>query len=361
MNLEIQPKHKKLTRFLCQELLYEYVSGTLEGSRRRDMDEFLPTDYESQREFENLNKGLLYTQSLSSIQVSPRMRAALLAFEPAWKKRVRDWTLWSSQRGWRMLPYAFLISAAGLGLYVTQPWSDAPKRELVLAESEAHPPKEGGLTPADLIDTKTAVAKTDAGASATSTITTVPLAAAPPAGEATKSNPTATNTPVVAAAPAVNVATNTAQTTTPPATANVTSTLNPANAKTTSPSAAATEEARNDDEKRDVGVGKGSILRGQIEVNEFASAWPAVRDKIISLGGKAAGNVELGWLRRADESYFHFSLPESNYGELQTFLKTFGPVRINKERHPRVMPAGQIRIILTVKDSGKNEGAAEAP
>src|SRR5690606_34510035 len=95
----------------------------------------------------------------------------------------------------------------------------------------------------------------------------------------------------------------------------------------------------------------GSLTRGELDVRDFEVDWPLIRDKIVALGGKVAGNVRLGWLGRRGESYFHISLPESNFKELEQYLETFGPVRFSNERHPRVMPQGQIRIILSVKDS----------
>ncbi len=102
-------------------------------------------------------------------------------------------------------------------------------------------------------------------------------------------------------------------------------------------------------------------MRGEIRVEDFANTWPMIREKIVALGGKVAGNVEMGWLRRPDQSYFHFTLPESNYAELELFLGTFGQVQFVKEKHPRVMPEGQIRIILTVKDNISNEGTPKTP
>ncbi|NJL23812.1 MAG: hypothetical protein HC902_00590 [Calothrix sp. SM1_5_4] len=76
---------------------------------------------------------------------------------------------------------------------------------------------------------------------------------------------------------------------------------------------------------------RGFLMRGDLDVSDFDNTWPLIRDKIIALGGKAAGNVELGWLRREDQSYFHFSLPESNYSELELFLGPLVPsgLRVN--------------------------------
>ncbi|MNL61807.1 hypothetical protein D3C87_1857750 [compost metagenome] len=49
--------------------------------------------------------------------------------------------------------------------------------------------------------------------------------------------------------------------------------------------------------------------------------------------------------------YFHFTLPEAKYAELEAFLATYGKARIGKEKHPRVMPDGIIRLILTVDEA----------
>ena len=127
------------------------------------------------------------------------------------------------------------------------------------------------------------------------------------------------------------------------------------------PQAKPQEEQTTASATNDAAMGRGWLHRADITVNDFHNSWPAIRDKIEALGGKVAGNVELGWLRKPDESYFHFALPESNQKELEVFLSTFGPVRFSKERHPRIMPEKQIRIILTVKDGMANEGAAGSP
>src|SRR3954452_21940491 len=103
------------------------------------MEEYLPTCRDSQRELENLKKGMAYAKDVASIEVSPSLGEGLLAFEPAWKKRLQALMLWSSQRGWRALPYTFLAFAVGLGLFLTKPWHKEPRQEVVLAEAE-HPP-----------------------------------------------------------------------------------------------------------------------------------------------------------------------------------------------------------------------------
>jgi len=318
LNPEAEIRQKKLTRFLCQELLYEYANGGLSPKREQEMREYIAGCRDSQREFERLKRGHAYAMRASGVRMSPALREALLNFEPQWQKQLRGWTLWSSQRGWKALPYIVLVLTLVSGIVVFKPWKKSDQSDVMLAEQLKVEP--------DMI--------------------------APPAGDqpvpvapAVAANPPPT--PAVAPTPPV------------PAASVPTSTITTSAHSTVAAKAA--EVKANDQSTPAPTVTRGSLLRGNLEVTDFANTWPQIRDKIIALGGKVAGNVELGWLRRPDQSYFHFTLPESNYSELELFLGTFGPVRFDKEKHPRVMPQGQIRIILTVKDSITDESPSETP
>lgn len=331
LNLDHEVKQKKLTRFLCQELLYEYAQGLLTPTREKEMAEYINGCRDSQREFERLKRGALYVQKASQSRVSPAMREALMNFEPQWRKQLRSWTMWSSQRGWRMLPYIFVVLTLISGLIVIKPWEKPAEPDLILAEQLKAEP--------DMIPPPTVVPPADSPQP-------IPQPEAP-----------------AIVAPIVSVNTQPAPII-PPSTANVTP---PAPTVVTTPPRAApappvaAREDAADDKASAPAPSRGFIMRGELDVSDFANTWPMIRDKIIALGGKVAGNVELGWLRRKDQSYFHFTIPESNYPELELFLGTFGPVRFSRERHPRVMPEGQIRIILTVKDAMIDETPAETP
>ena len=292
MNLDSAPaspndRRPKLTRFLTQELLFEYISGSLHPARHRLVDEFLSEDKESQRELLNLSKGLEYAHEISRMQVSAALNEALLNFEPVWKKRLRAWSLWSWRRGWRLLPYAFGSAAVILGLAVAKPWAHRSDSEVTLAEQTHVEPRslEKVLPQTPPVETRAPTA-----------VPSEPTAASPHASPVNK----------------------------------------PANAA----------------------AGSTTLRRAEVRVADFAKSWPLIRDKILALEGKAAGNVDLGWLRRRDESYFHFEVPEAHFDEFERFLGTFGPVQIRREKSSRMMPPGQIRIILLVKDGGTNEGKA---
>lgn len=325
MNPELEVRQKRLTRFLCQELLYEFANGGLSPQREQEMRDYISTCRDSQREFEKLKRGHAYAMRASGVRMSPALKEALLNFEPHWQKKLRIWTLWSSQRGWKALPYLVLTLTLAVGLAVFKPWKKTETSDVLLAEQLKTEP--------DMIAPSTGNPPVSA-----------PL---PQASTQVPVEPISANAPPATVTPAPEAAIKPSD---------------PKPVKTAPTAAAKTAEASADDKPSAApAVGRGFIMRGEIGVEDFENTWPMIRDKIIALGGKVAGNVELGWLRRPDQSYFHFTLPESNYSELELFLGTFGPVRFSKEKHPRVMPEGQIRIILTVKDSITNEGTSASP
>lgn len=95
----------------------------------------------------------------------------------------------------------------------------------------------------------------------------------------------------------------------------------------------------------------GELYRGFMTVDNLQVVTKDTVDKIVELGGRKAGQVQLGWERDEEERYFHFSLPEKNKQVLLDFLSNFGQVRLSSQEHPLVMPEGKIRIILVVKQN----------
>ncbi len=319
MNLETENKNKSrgLTRFICQELLYEFVTGRLDPERQKEVDTFLTGDRESQREFERLKRGLRYASQCSRTQVSDELRESLDGFEPHWKKVLSGWTLWSSRRGWKALPYVFLVSALVLSFVVFKPWRYLAQTDVMLAEQMKAEPERAAPTGDVVVQPATPV---------TPLIEKKDDSVEPPAFKQK-------NIPDVAAATAVEVG-----------------------------SPVKADEGTGEIEVAPVlAPEKRSSLRGTLEIEEFDSTWPLIRDKISELEGVATKNTQLGRSRKPDEALFDFTLPESKQGELEEFLNTFGPVRFSKDRRSQVMPEGQIRIILTVKDGTTHEGPAETP
>ncbi len=98
-------------------------------------------------------------------------------------------------------------------------------------------------------------------------------------------------------------------------------------------------------------IGEGAIYRGKVDVTNLDTVGPKIAEKVIELGGRKAGEVELGWQKTPGQAYFHFTLPEAKYEELLQFLGTYGPPKIKKEKHPRVMPEGIVRLIVTIDEA----------
>lgn len=93
----------------------------------------------------------------------------------------------------------------------------------------------------------------------------------------------------------------------------------------------------------------GYVWRGSLKVpavgDELAES---IKKAIVDLGGKKAGKVDLGWHRGTDR-YYHFILPEQNYDKLLSRLNEEGLVELTKEKHPRVIKSGYMRIIMTLE------------
>jgi hypothetical protein len=344
LNLDSEFTRKKLTKFLCQELLYEFVTHNLDSAREKEVTDYLATCRDSQRELDNLNKGLRFAMSGAKTKVSPAMLNALENFEPQWKKQMRAWTIWSSQRGWKSLPYVFVAGILILGIAVARPWVSKTDADVTLAEQlKMEPDMLPQAPPQEMPKTPTMEPLVMAQSSAV----TVKPESAPYKPDLMETIVKDWVPTLRTLKPSVIIAQGSAAIEAAAERAKVSS---------------KEAEAQNTIATVDEAMGRGYLFRTIMQVPDFQNSWPAIRDKIVALGGKVAGNVELGWLRKGDESYFHFTLPESNMNELEIFLGTFGPVQFSKDRHPRVMPEGQIRIIMSVKDGmTQNEAPAETP
>lgn len=93
------------------------------------------------------------------------------------------------------------------------------------------------------------------------------------------------------------------------------------------------------------------LYRASIVVTDLDLTASKITEKLVALGGKKAGEVELGWKKTPTLSYYHLIIPEENLEAAKAFLNNFGKLNIQFENHPRLLPAGTNRIILEVKES----------
>ncbi|MCB0366087.1 MAG: hypothetical protein H6624_17835 [Bdellovibrionaceae bacterium] len=331
---------RKLSRFLCREMLYDFVTNSLDDSRRKAVEDFLKQDFDTQQDLENLKEGIKYCSDLGETKISLPLMQEIRDYKGFWGrlKEGRLWSSWPDSIKWGI--EAVAISAVAAIVAMVIPWKKVsqifPKTDsqVVLVEvkkedkeKDLHGEKvagmadqgEGRVTPSlppevpkesqvvPLPDVKTEPGKPEPDKKPQ----TKPPDSAPPEAAATS----AEKKPVEV-------------------------------------------QQESDDEEGEKPTNqdrkplKGFVYRAFMSLEELDAKTSEIVGGIQALGGAKAGQVELGW-RKPKGSYFHFSLPESNYEEMVKLLRNFGPVRIYKDPHWRVMPEGKIRFILWVEDSKK--------
>ncbi len=96
---------------------------------------------------------------------------------------------------------------------------------------------------------------------------------------------------------------------------------------------------------------EGGLYRGVLFVTKLAETNELIKKKMLDLGAIKAGEVELGWMKSIDMAYYHLLVPEENKPQLEAFLKKTGRLVLKFEKHPRLIPAGQKRFIIEVKQN----------
>lgn len=358
----------EMSKFHCREMLYDYMAGRLDPQRREAVEKAIREDKELKEELDQYVDAAHYCEKLSQVQLSENTISDLQNIRlqteiVAEKVRYRNWPdllKWSSE--------AVVISVFVAGLAMVIPWNtirsafkNPPHNEVILADVEKAP-----ATAATPVEQLPLGAKIKPGPG-------VPVIAPKVAlGPPSDAKPAETNAPIVSVAtPAPATATTTAPA--PPVVAKTPAPPPPSKAvvpvvgaplkptavtamttiPTAPPAAAPLKPRLVETPKQEVAETKpatqGMLFRILMNKSDIEALAPELANKIVALGGKKAGEVEIGW-RQPGQNYFHFSIPEANYEQLLSALAAIGPSRIYKSPHPRVMPEGVMRIILTIKD-----------
>lgn len=300
---------RELSPFFAREMIADFVFGRLDRERTQAVERYLSEHREMEEEIERLRRGMEYARALSGLKISPGILEKIEepeTYASVLLKKSR-YEYWPVTVRWGI--EAVVVLGTVLILLVAIPWDRALKfglspagREIVLAE--VHRPIEERETaaPTPVIEEKPSFDDED-----------TPSAAGAPASSA------------VAAAPATR---SQAPTQSEPTISVVGETKKPK-------------------------ASEGSLFRGTLAITNLPVTGPRIRDKIVELGGRKAGEVDLGWRKSPTSAYFHFTMPEAKYDELLVFLRDYGVPKIEKERHPRVMPDGIIRLIITVEEAKK--------
>lgn len=348
---------RQLTPFICHELLYEYSIGALDEKRRRAIEEFLKTDAEGRKILEALRSGVRYVEALAKTDLKPEFLAHLSESENALSlgRKYSSWRTWPETLRWSIT--AIIISASVASVVAAVPWASLNFFKLMKApESVELAQIPGG----GMVNLETQ------GASAVAKAEGVASDEGDESGDdGAGEEETDLGGPAAAGARAKDLAAE--------AVGNTQShhlgshdgeevpldeELHPAVASAKvlagggvqpGPQASAAIDTSDLQEKKEAKP-KGFVYRAFMSLHDLDTVGPKITDEIRGLGGEKAGEVELGWKRGAGR-YYHFALPETNEERLMEKLRAYGPVRISKDPHPRVMPSGQVRFILWIESS----------
>lgn len=331
---------RKLTPFLCEELLYEYATNTIDPQRRADIEKFLPTDKKCQEALEAIRRGLEYSNRLATSEISPELMARLSEAENllSLARKYCDWYEWPEMLRWSTTAIAVSLIISGLVTIV--PWSKLPSFPKSQDSNTVVLTDIPGVAVATQDDESSEGPEShEHGGAADSGIETSgdehitgeePAADLPPVRAQVKPTPL----PAVVSANESPTRGDVAAKTSP----KVPDTTPAMAAAAPAASAVGTSESKP----------KGFVYRAFMNVANVDETTPDVTEQLESFGGEKAGEVPLGW-RKGAGSYFHFTVPQSNEEQVLEMLRAYGPVRISKDPHPRVMPTGQVRFILWIE------------
>ncbi len=305
-----------MSGFVGQELLYDYVTSHLDPERTQAVEEYVKSSRDAQADIQRINDGLNYVEHLSDITVSD---ALLENFKTPSsylqvllrKLRFDDWS-----PGIKMGLEVMVVAVGVISLTLVIPWhklmdvSWSGKKDIVLSEVQ-----------------KTKMTAQDVEVSGSPEETTVVF---PDEADKSTKKPSAAKEQTPPQKPAPSV----------PVVAAVTPAPVPDKPKATAK--AVKEEASGEKHQ-------GYLFRGLIRATNVSAVTPKFVEKITELGGRKAGEVELGW-KKGNSSYFHFTIPESKQQALVDFAKDYGGLTLSKEKHDRVLPEGIVRVIFSIEE-----------
>lgn len=304
-----------ISAFIGQGLLFDYMTKALDPERQKAVEDYVRSNPDAQMDIQKIQNGLSYAEQLRATQVAEELLEKVTV-SSSYTQTLLDKIHFDDWSPALKMGIEGTIVALGITIFaILIPWHKVMDikfgpREVILTEVD----KAAVTTVVAETDTgtKESVVFPDEGPAIASTTTTMAVAGGVP------SSPIAQQT-----TPSVKVS--------PPTTVPV-----PKTAPEKSHAAAASSEKK-----------MGVLFRGTISVTNIQAVTPKLVEKVQELGGRKAGQVELGWFK-GDSSYFHFTMPESRYQELQDYFKEYGFLSIQQEAHERVMPEGIRRIIITV-------------
>lgn len=362
----LEPKHKrKLSFFLCREMLYDYVCGQLDPRRQQAIEAHLADDEQSVDELQVLRDGIAYCEKLAQATPHPQLLQALRESQP-WPRRLvarLDWRRWPAPLS---LGLEALSVSAVVAIFMSAiPWDHLRQATSSLTGSVelAQVPSKNKKNLVGEGEEPSLVAQSEPQAQPSA----VQVGAAPPAPLGAPDDAVPASASVPAASPLAPAASPLAPAAGPfpppsallakPAPQPIQIAKGDASVplpkgKTTPPSAVIGPEAVEENPDTTTLPENARAYRFKLfmRLSQLDEVTPKITEALKSLGAVRAGEVDLGW-RRPTGSYFHFTLPSESYRSTIQKLQSFGPVRIFREPQQRLMPEGKIRFILWVEDN----------
>jgi len=331
---------RKLSRFHAEQMLYEYACGTLDEKRKQALEEYLKTDEELTGDLEKVRKGLSYLQGLGGL-TAPQTKVNEVRSTTGFVDRavealrIEEW-----HPGFRLGVEATAVVSIIFMIAIAVPWNtlfqsiQSDNTGLTLAEirRDFHklPDQEAERIAAIEQTSEPSQSHREVVFDDEGTPSSVAVNIKPPVLEPAPAVTKPTIPEVVEKTPAVKAETL------PVAKKSIEPEPEPATAKR---SAASEKPA----------MSGGVLYRGSLRTTNVEATTPKLIEFLAQAGGRKAGQVPLGW-KKDQGSYFHFTIPEAKYGELEAFFGDYGTLVITKERHERVMPEGIIRLIIDVEE-----------
>jgi hypothetical protein len=335
LNARLPRPPRKLTDFVSHEFLYEYTQGALDDERKAALENQIANNPPLRSELKTILTASAYAESLAKTRISPLHLEELAKIKPVLEVlgEKLTWQKWPEPMRWAA--EALAISTVIAVIAISIPWE---KVDLQFPERVARLARD--VKPALPPPAETPPVVAEAKPPPPAMVAKAPVEVRPPLEAKTPEK-------IESKTPAPIEASKTVVAQAPPA---VTAQAPPA------PVAAPVQKTPA------VTPGKGELYSMMMSFPISDNVAIQIRDRILSDGGAKAGQVELAWRKKGPAGrYYHFTIPEKKYQRFVNFLGKFGPVRIYKSPHPRVMPEGQQRVILWIEDTQpgvKAEGAS---
>ncbi len=312
-------KKRKVSKFIAHEMLYDYLTNRLDPDRKIAIELELKDDEENQKTLANMKKALGYIERINRVEIDQEFLAEMSESSSYISSMLKktQFEKWPSSVKWSIEALVVLLGV--IVFLVVVPWDQALKmtllpkdKEVILAEINRDPSVGKNINLAQVEKTEIPQFQDDEKKAE-------PDAApkAEPVAVALIEKDKKIETPVK---------------------------------KVTTPEPAEDSEKTSSDDPEKKALSTGFLYRGQLDVTNVEMNSPKITEKIIELGGRKAGEVDIGWKKSDTTYYYHFTFPEAKYEELVEFLSEYATTELKKEKHPRIMPDGIIRLIITVDE-----------